>query len=65
MWILADDNTVIINPFNIESFELNNTSIYINTCSGKTHLFGRFESVTEAIEAMNALRRDMAYVLKR
>lgn len=53
MWLYVDDETVLVNTDNVETIELSDRSIYVNTTSGKTHLFGRYESQADAMETLH------------
>lgn len=56
MWIRVDDNRVIVNIDNVESFEASDKSVYVNMNSGKTHFFGRYANENKAIEALESLK---------
>lgn len=56
MWLYVDDETVLVNANRVETIELSDRSIYVNTTSGKTHLFGRYESPADAMEALHWLK---------
>ena len=56
MWLYVDDETVLVNTDNVETIELSDRSIYINTKSGHTHLFGRYADAADAMETLQWLK---------
>lgn len=59
MWLFVDDNMTLVNTDNVESIEVSESSIYINTVDGKTHLYGRCVDGGEALVVLNALRTEL------
>ena len=56
MWLYADDETVLVNTDNVETIELSDRSIYINTKSEHTHIFGRYADGADAMETLQWLK---------
>ena len=56
MWMYVDDETVLVNTNSVETIELSDRSIYVNTTSGKTHLFGRYENGADAMRNLQWLQ---------
>ena len=59
MWLFVDDDMALVNTDNVESIEVSEKSIYINTASGKTHLYGRCIDGGQALVVLNALRTEL------